>query len=127
MLSIVSYLVEEAKLSIEQACDLIGVSRSSFYFWLSRGDDCDVDRRTLPNPNRNPPPWALPQKDIEQVKSILSRPEYADLSIEQIYYKELAKGRKYCSLRTMQRIAAKMRDNGEYQHKQKRYRKKPQC
>ena len=112
MLSLVAYLVDEAKLSIEQACDLIGVSR-------------DVDRRTLPNPNRKPP-WALPQKDIEQVKSVLCLPEYADLSIKQIYYKELAKGRKYCSLRTMQRIAAKMRDNGEYQHKLKRYRKKPQ-
>ena len=98
MLSLVAYLVDEAKLSIEQACDLIGVSR----------------------------PWALPQKDIEQVKSVLCLPEYADLSIKQIYYKELAKGRKYCSLRTMQRIAAKMRDNGEYQHKLKRYRKKPQ-
>ena len=83
MLSLVAYLVDEAKLSIEQACDLIGVSRSGFYFWHYRGDDCDVDRRTLPNPNRKPP-WALPQKDIEQVKSILSRPEYADLSIMQI-------------------------------------------
>ena len=126
MLSLVAYLVDEAKLSIEQACDLIGVTRSGFYFWHYRGDDCDVDRRKIYNPNRKPLPWALPPTVVEQIKSVLSRPEYADMSVRQIYYSEFAQHRKYCSLSTIHRIAAQMRSDGIYQHKRRRSRKKPQ-
>ena len=99
MLSLVAYLVDEAKLSIEQACDLIGVSRL---------------------------PWALPPTVVEQIKSVLSRPEYADMSVRQIYYSELAQHRRYCSLRTMNRIAAKIREPDEELHWWKKFRKKPQ-
>ena len=113
MLSLVAYLVDEAKLSIEQACDLIGVSR-------------DVDRRKIYNPNRKPLPWALPPTVVEQIKSVLSRPEYADMSVRQIYYSELAQHRRYCSLRTMNRIAAKIREPDEELHWWKKFRKKPQ-
>lgn len=133
MLSIVAYLVAEAKLSIEQACDVVGVSRSTYYYWQTKGDDCDVDRRKLNskanNPDRKPPPWALSPTDIEQVESVLCRPEYADMSIPQVYYSELAQQRKYCSLRTMQRIAAKLRssdDDGNNRHRTRQSRKKPQ-
>ena len=93
MLSLVAYLVDEAKLSIEQACDLIGVSRPTV---------------------------------VEQIKSVLSRPEYADMSVRQIYYSELAQHRRYCSLRTMNRIAAKIREPDEELHWWKKFRKKPQ-
>lgn len=131
MLSIVAYLTTEAKLSVDQACYLACVSRRTYYYWLAKGDDCNVDRRKLNskanNPDRKPPPWALPKEAVQQIQDLLCSPEYVDLSIEQIYYKELVQGRKYCSLRTMQRIAAKMKtSDGGRQHSQRQPRKKPQ-
>ena len=50
------------------------------------------------------------------------------MSIPQVYYSELAQKRKYCSLRTMQRIAAQLRsrDGDDYRHQTRQPRKKPQ-
>ena len=127
IISLISYLTSKYKvLTVAQACMLADVSKSTYYSWLQLGEDGGVDRRFGHNPNRKPPSWALPQTTIEQVKSVICRPEYADMSIRQIYYSELAQHRKYCSLSTMHRIAAQMRSDGRYQHKRRRSRKKPQ-
>lgn len=127
IISLISYLTGKYKvLTMAQACMLADVSKSTYYSWLQLGEDGGVDRRFGHNPNRKPPSWALPQTTIEQVKSVICRPEYADMSIRQIYYSELAQHRKYCSLSTMHRIAAQMRSDGIYQHKRRRSRKKPQ-
>lgn len=127
IISLISYLTGKYKvLTVAQACMLADVSKSTYYAWLQLGEDGGVDRRFGHNPNRKPPSWALPQTTIEQVKSVICRPEYADMSIRQIYYSELAQHRKYCSLSTMHRIAAQMRSDGIYQHKRRRSRKKPQ-
>ena len=127
IISLISYLTGKYKvLTVAQACMLADVSKSTYYSWLQLGEDGGVDRRFGHNPNRKPPSWALPQTTIEQVKSVICRPEYADMSIRQIYYSELAQHRKYCSLSTMHRIAAQMRSDGRYQHKRRRSRKKPQ-
>ena len=89
------------------ACALVGRSRATHY------------RQANPKPRMQGPP-PKPQHPAElsssgrqQVLQLLTSSEYADFSVAQVWAQELDAGRYWCSQRTMHRILAAAKLNGE--------------
>ncbi len=83
---------------VTAACRLVGRSRASHY------------RRARPpvqgpRPRRPPGPQALTPAEQAAVVEVINSTEYADLSIGQIWVRELDEGRYWCSMSSMYRIA----------------------
>lgn len=89
------------------ACALAGRSRATHH------------RQAHPTPRMLGPhpkarhPAELTAAERETVLNVLSSDEYADVSVAQVWARELDEGRYYCSQRTMYRILAAAGQSGE--------------
>ena len=90
------------ELSVVAACALTGRSRATHYRRVS-----PPARKVAPIPHaeRHKPPSALSQTERAFVLETINLPAYADLSICQIWARELDEDRYHCSMSTMYRIA----------------------
>lgn len=89
-------------LSVLAACTLTGRSRASHYRRLNppaRKAD------PVPQAQRAKPPGTLSDAERATVLEVINAPEYQDLSICQIWARELDEDRYYCSMSSMYRIA----------------------
>lgn len=96
-----------AHVGVGRACVLVGRSRATHH------------RQANPRPRQHGP-WPKPQHPGElsgaeraQVLAVLNSTEYADLSVAQVWARELDEGRYWCSRRTMYRILAQAGQSGE--------------
>ena len=89
------------------ACALVGRSRATHY------------RQASPTPRMHGPhpkpqhPAELTTDERANVLEVLNSDEYADLSVAQVWARELDAGRYWCSQRTMHRILKATAQNGE--------------
>jgi putative transposase len=84
---------------VRTACRLLGRARATHY-------RRNRPRMHGPKPRRLPGPQALDAAERAAVLAVINRVGYADLSIGQIWVRELDEGRYWCSLSSMYRIAA---------------------
>jgi transposase InsO family protein len=84
---------------VRTACRLLGRARATHYRQAR-------PRVHGPKPRRLPGPQALDDGERTAVLAVINRAGYADLSIGQIWVRELDEGRYWCSLSSMYRIAA---------------------
>ena len=107
------------EVSLNQACQTLGVSRASFYRQRRQKESLRTERRAAPSPR------ALRAEEREQVRDILCSDQFMDMAPREIYATLLDEGEYHCSVRTMYRIlsannAVKERRN---QRKHPTYRK----
>lgn len=94
-------------IGIVMACALVGRSRATHH------------RQANPKPRMHGPhpkpqhPAELSASERQQILQVLTSDEYADLSVAQVWARELDAGRYWCSERTMHRILAAQKLNGE--------------
>lgn len=90
------------QLTIVAACALTGRSRATHYRRVS-----PLARKAAPVPHaeRAKPPSTLSEGERATVLTVINSPAYADLSICQIWARELDEDRYHCSMSTMYRIA----------------------
>ncbi len=81
------------EVSVAQECRLTGTSRATYY------------RRRNPHALRAKPPSTLSQAERSHVLAVINSEGYADLSICQIWARELDEDRYHCSMSSMYRIA----------------------
>ncbi|MGB8382275.1 MAG: IS3 family transposase [Dermatophilaceae bacterium] len=92
---------------VVEACRLVGRSRATDH------------RHANPRPPRQEPrrktthPAELSRGEREQVVALFSGEDYAELSVNQVWARELDEGRYWCSTRTMYRILAAEAMTGE--------------
>ena len=86
--------------STKAACALIGRSRASHYRHLLGPVHGPKPRRQVPDNGQ-----ALTPAERDAVLALINTTSYADLSIGQIWTRELDEGRYLCSMSTMYRIA----------------------
>ena len=89
-----------AELTTKAACALIGRSRASHYRHLPGPVHGPKPRRLVPDNGQ-----ALTAAERDAVLTLINTDAYADLSIGQIWARELDEGRYLCSMSTMYRIA----------------------
>ena len=89
-------------LPIVAACTLTGRSRVTHYRRLRPPAR---KMNPIPHAERAKPPQALSEHERENVLTVINRPAYADLSICQIWARELDEDRYHCLMSTMYRIA----------------------
>lgn len=89
-----------AQIPVQASCALTGISRATHYRHIN-------PKGPMHGPwlARTPPPQALTATERAQVRDLLASPDYADLSIPQVWARELDEGRYWCSMSTMYRIA----------------------
>jgi len=89
-------------LTVVAACVLTGRSRATHYRQVN-----PPTKKADPTPQaqRTKPPSTLTVDERERVLAVINRPAYADLSICQIWARELDEDRYYCSMSSMYRIA----------------------
>ena len=85
--------------AVAEACRLLGRSRASHYRHAKGSWQGPRERRP-------PGPQALNATERSAVLDVINRPGYGQLSIGQIWVRELDEGRYWCSLSSMYRIAA---------------------
>lgn len=92
---------------VVMACALVGRARVTHH------------RQANPKPRMHGPhpkpqhPAELTSEERQQVLAVLTSPEYADMSVAQVWVRELDAGRYWCSQRTMHRLLAAAGMNGE--------------
>lgn len=91
-----------AALSVVAACALTGRSRATHYRRVSPPARAVA---LIPHAERQKPPSTLSETERAVVLETINRPSYADLSICQIWARELDEDRYLCSMSTMYRIA----------------------
>jgi putative transposase len=92
-----------AGVATRTACSLTGRARASHY---SRLRPLAVRRPPIPQSKRRAPTQALSPAERTAVLGVLNTVGNADLSIGQVWVRELDEGRYWCSLSSMYRIAA---------------------
>ena len=86
--------------SIAQACEVLGVARSSFYRWQSD----PVDRVMTEPPERATPARALSDLDQAAVRTELNSERFVDKAPREVYATLMDEGVYLCHWRTMYRI-----------------------
>lgn len=92
---------------IGQACILVGRSRATHH------------RQANPQPKMHGPwpkaqhPAELTNAERDEILAVLNSDQYADMSVAQVWARELDAGRYYCSQRTMYRYLAAANQSGE--------------
>ena len=92
-----------AGVATRTVCALTGRSRTSHYRRLRPPP---VRRPPIPQSERRAPTQALSPAERAAVLGVLNTVGNADLSIGQVWVRELDRGRYWCSLSSMYRIAA---------------------
>ena len=82
-------------LGVATACDVLGVSRATYYRALAPKEDAS---------KRSPPPRALSSDEKKQVLDVLHEPRFVDLAPAEVYATLLDERRYLCSERTMYRV-----------------------
>ena len=95
--------LREAGVATRTACSLTGRARASHYRRLR---PALVRRPPIPQSQRSSPTQALSPAERSAVLGVLNTVGNADLSIGQVWVRELDEGRYWCSLSSMYRIAA---------------------
>ena len=95
--------LREAGVATRTACTLTGRARASHYRRLRPPA---VRRPPIPQSERRAPTQALSPVERAAVLGVLNTVGNADLSIGQVWVRELDEGRYWCSLSSMYRIAA---------------------
>jgi len=85
-----------AGVAVQSACGLTGRSRATHYRRLRPPRS---RRPPIPQAERNPPTQAMSPAERAAVLVALNTGENADLSIGQVWVRELDEGRYWCSLR----------------------------
>lgn len=88
--------------TVVAACALIGRSRATHY---RRSAPPVRETAPIPHAERARPPQALSDAERANVLTVINSPAYAELSICQIWARELDEDRYHCSMSTMYRIA----------------------
>lgn len=87
---------------MKTSCYLMGISRSTYYFWQSKKEDEE------PCPRKQyAASHVMSETERASVISLLLSEEYMDKTPYEIYFSELDRGNYYCSIRTMYRLLAK--------------------
>ena len=94
--------LREAGVATRTACTLTGRARASHYRRLRPPP---VRRPPIPQSQRKAPTQALSPAERVAVLDVLNTVGHADLSIGQVWFRELHEGRYWCSLSSMYRIA----------------------
>ena len=94
--------LREAGVATRTACSLTGRARASHYRRLRPPQ---VRRPPIPQSQRKAPTQALSPAERAAVLGVLNTVGNADLSIGQVWVRELDEGRYWCSLSSMYRIA----------------------
>ncbi len=89
------------QVSVVDACRLTGKSRATHY----RGLNPPTKPDPIPHARRAKPPSTLSQAERANVLDVINTPGYRDLSICQIWARELDEDRYHCSMSSMYRIA----------------------
>jgi hypothetical protein len=89
-----------AQLTTKAACALIGRPRASHYRHRAGRVNGPKEARLVPDNGQ-----ALTETERTAVLTLINTGDYADLSIGQIWARELDEGRYLCSMSTMYRIA----------------------
>ena len=92
--------LREAGLSVSASCELVGRSRATHYRRARPPVHGPAEARRVPDNGQ-----ALTAQERAAVLELINRQEYADLSIGQIWARELDEGNYICSLSSMYRIA----------------------
>ena len=100
----------QRKASVKDACEALGVSRSTYYRRLAKQKAAEapeaagsVETSPAPTPPRRPA-RRLSDDERAAILVLLCMEAYADLSVRQVFAEELQAGRYHCSVRTMYRI-----------------------
>ena len=91
---------------------MVGLARSSYYRIRHGYRHYQLVVEPIPQAERVQPA-ALTQSERDQVAAILTREEYADLSVEQIYWRVFDGGEIGCSERSFYRVAGACRLSGD--------------
>ncbi len=91
----------DLEVSVVVACRLTGKSRATHYRRLNP----PVRAEPIPHALRTKPPSTLSQAERENVLDVINKTGYRDLSICQIWARELDEDRYHCSMSSMYRIA----------------------
>ncbi len=89
------------EVSVAQECRLTGTSRATYY----RRRNPHALPEPIPHALRAKPPSTLSQAERSHVLAVINSEGYADLSICQIWARELDEDRYHCSMSSMYRIA----------------------
>jgi len=81
------------------ACELLGISRSTYYFWVANKDY----RQSKPR-KQYTADHTLTAIEKEAILTLMTSNEYMDKTPYEIFYSELDHGHYYCSIRSMYRI-----------------------
>ena len=92
--------LRSAGVTTKAACVLIGRARASHYRHLLGPVHGPKQRRLVPDNGQ-----ALTPAQQAAVLALINTEQYADLSIRQVWTRELDEGRYLCSMSTMYRIA----------------------
>ena len=103
--------LRSAGVSVQQACRLIGRARASHYRHARGPVHGPRLARLIPDNGQ-----ALSPGERHAVLTLINTPAYADLSIGQIWARELDEGRYLCSMSTMYRIARQAGQSRERRH-----------
>ncbi len=87
------------EVSVAQACRLTGTSRATHYRRRNR----HALPEPIPHALRAKPPSTLSQAERSHVLAVINSEGYADLSICQIWARELDEDRYHCSMSSMYR------------------------
>lgn len=90
------------QVTVVAACALTGISRATHY---RRVNPPGPKTDPIPHAERKKPPSTLSEDERGNVLAVINSPTYADLSICQIWARELDEDRYHCSMSTMYRIA----------------------
>lgn len=92
----------ELSVAVVRACRLTGRSRATHY---RRANPPPPKANPVPRARRAKPPSALTEAERAQVLEVINSPGYQNLSICQIWARELDADRYHCSMSSMYRIA----------------------
>jgi len=90
------------QVTVVAACALTGISRATHY---RRVNPPGPKTDPIPHAEWKKPPSTLSEDERGNVLAVINSPTYADLSICQIWARELDEDRYHCSMSTMYRIA----------------------
>ena len=92
--------LRDAGLSVSASCELVGRSRATHYRQARPPLHGPAEARRIPDNGQ-----ALTAQERAAVLELINLDEYADLSIGQIWARELDEGNYICSVSSMYRIA----------------------